>query len=71
MKKAWYVTYDGTMSVVAAETPGKARLIVANVIHELWGVRRWTEITVRRARKHDAWAATDRSGAARNELSLP
>lgn len=70
MKKSYKSTWRGIISIVAAETPGQARARTVKSFLDANYEGSFTEVTVQREPKFDAWAAVDESQHAWDEQEL-
>lgn len=73
MKRAYRVTWGGIVSIVAAETRGKAGARVMQSVREVYDPRQatWNSLRVVRAPEHGAWAEVDVTLWPWHEESLP
>ena len=73
MKKAWRITFNGSVGIIASETRSKARAAVMRSALEVYDKRdvNWVKIQVIRAPEHDRWAEVDSTGNCWDETLLP
>ena len=72
MKRAYRTTWNGIVSIVAAESVSQARSRTQCSANDAgYGPVDWCEIAVVRAPEHDGWAAVDATGCCWGESYLP
>ena len=73
MKKAWRVTFNGSVGIIASDTRSKARAAVMRLALEVYDKRdvSWVKIKVIRAPEFDGWAEQDGTGNCWDETLLP
>lgn len=62
MKRAYRTTWQGTVSIVAAESVAQAMSRTQASANEAGYGPRWVDIRVVRAPEYDGWAAVDATG---------
>ena len=62
MKRAYRTTWQGIVSIVAAESVAQARSRTQASANEAGYWPQWIDIRVRRAPEYDGWAAVDATG---------
>jgi len=70
MKQAWRTTAMGIISIVAAETRGKAIAITMRSARSVGYLVKFHDVKAVRAPEYNAWAEVDASGACWDEKLL-